>query len=331
MLWQMGALIRALWRTVSGLVVLVSLGTLTGCGPDSLSGATMGTRYRVLAEGCPDGLPQARVATVLDEVVQEMSTWVPDSSLSRFNRAPPGEWFGISADMVQVVAAAAVVSDATEGAFDVTALPLVDEYGFGPGPALADEVAQVDYRMLEFREHPPALRKRAPLQVDLSSIAKGFAVDRVAELIAGAGCTSALVEIGGELRVFGAAPGGGAWRVAIESPGEGFAPGMLTLDEGGIATSGDYRQIGERDGVRTTHIIDARTGTPIDGTLASATVIAPTAMQADAMATALMALGADSLAFAETHDVPALLVFRSERGFARRVSPALDASGALAR
>ena len=314
-----------------GLVVVPVLAALLlGCGPESLSGATMGTTYRVLAQWCPDGLPEARVTRVLDEVVQEMSTWEPDSSLSRFNRAPPGEWFAVSADMVRVVAAAARVSDATEGAFDVTVLPLVDEYGFGPGAALADE-AQVNYRLLEFREHPPALRKRAPLQVDLSSIAKGFAVDRVAELLASVGCTSALVEIGGELRVFGVAPGGGAWRVAIESPDEGFAPGMLTLDEGGIATSGDYRQIGERDGMRTTHIIDARTGTPIDGFLASATVIAPTAMQADAMATALMALGRDAFAFAEMHHVAAVLVFRSERGFATRVSPALDALGALAR
>ena len=331
MLWQMGALIRVLWRTVSGLVVLVSLGTLAGCGPDSLSGATMGTRYRLLAEGCPDGLPQARVATVLDEVVQEMSTWVPDSSLSRFNRAPPGEWFGVSEDMVRVVAAAAVVSDATEGAFDVTVAPLVDEYGFGPGAALADEAAQVDYRLLEFREYPPALRKRAPLKVDLSSIAKGYAVDRVAELIASVGCTSALVEIGGELRVFGTAPGGGAWRVAVESPGEGFAPGTLTLDEGGVATSGDYRQVGERDGMRTTHIIDARTGTPIEGALASATVIAPTAMHADALATALMVLGKDAAAFAETHDVAALLVFRNDAGFVTGTSQAMRTLGALGR
>ncbi|MYE25206.1 MAG: FAD:protein FMN transferase [Gammaproteobacteria bacterium] len=327
----MGALIRVLWRAVAGLVMLVGIGTLAGCGPDSLSGATMGTRYRVLGEACPDGLPEVRVAAALDEVVQDMSTWVPDSSLSRFNRAPPGEWFGVSADMVRVVAAAAMVSDSTEGAFDVTVAPLVDEYGFGPGSVLADEAVHVDYRLLEFREHPPALRKGGPLRVDVSSIAKGFAVDRVVELLAGVGCTSALVEIGGELRVFGAAPGGGAWRVAIESPGEGFAPGTLILDEGGIATSGDYRQTGERDGTRTTHIIDPRTGTPIDGTLASATVIAPTAMQADALATALMVLGKDALAFAETHHVAALLVFRSEGGFVTRVSPALDALGALAR
>lgn len=331
MLWQMGALVRVLWRAVFGLVVLVGMGTLAGCGPDSLSGATMGTTYRVLGDACPGGLQEVRVAAVLDEVVQEMSTWVSDSSLSRFNRAPPGEWFGVSADMVRVVAAAAVVSDATEGAFDVTALPLVDVYGFGPGPVPADKAAQVDYRLLEFRERPPALRKRAPLQVDLSAIAKGFAVDRVAELLAGAGCASALVEIGGELRVFGAAPGGGAWRVAVESPGEGFAPGTLVLDEGGVATSGDYRQFGERDGTRTTHIIDARTGAPIGGALASATVVAPTAMQADALATALMVLGRDAAAFAETHDVAALLVFRSERGFTTQTSPAMRASGAFSR
>ena len=325
----MRALIGLLLRKVSRLVVLVGVGMLAGCGPESLSGATMGTRYRVLADGCPDGLPQTQVAAALDGVVQEMSTWVPDSRLSRFNRAPPGEWFGVSDDMVRVVAAAARVSDATDGAFDVTVAPLVGEFGFGPEPALADEAVQVGYRLLEFRERPPALRKGAPLQVDLSSIAKGFAVDRVVELLAHSGCRSVLVEIGGELRVFGPAPGGGAWRVAIESPGEGFAPGTLTLHEGGIATSGDYRQIGEQDGARTTHIIDPRSGAPIGATLASATVIAPAAMQADALATALMVLGTDALAFAETHEVAALLVFRSERGFITRISPAMRASMAF--
>ena len=316
---------------MSGLVLLTGFGMLAGCGPDSLSGATMGTRYRVLAEGCSEGLPRPQIQAVLDDVVQEMSTWEPHSRLSRFNRAPAGEWFGVSNHMVRVVAAAAAVSDASEGAFDVTVAPLVGEYGFGPEPGLVDEAAQVDYRMLEFRQQPPALRKGVPLQVDLSAIAKGHAVDRVAVLLARSGCSSALVEIGGELRVFGAAPGGGAWRVAIESPGEGFAPGTLTLHEGGIATSGDYRQIAERDGIRTTHIIDARKGAPVDATLASATVIAATAMQADALATALMALGTDAAAFAEAHQVAALLVLRSERGFVTSASPAMRALGALGR
>ncbi len=335
--------------------LLLGTGLLAGCGPDSLSGATMGTRYRVVAEGCSDGLPEAQVATALDEVAQEMSTWLPDSRLSRFNREPPGEWFRVSADMVRVVASAARVSDATEGAFDVTVAPLVGEFGFGPdtapskstspsptrpavgefgfGPdtAPANDTARVDYRLLDFRQHPPALRKRAPLQVDLSAIAKGFAVDRISELLAASGCTSALVEIGGELRVFGPAPGGGPWRIAIESPGEGFLPGTLTLHEGGIATSGDYRQIGERDGARTTHIIDPRSGTPIDGALASATVVAPTAMQADALATALMVLGADAPVFTETQHLAAVLLFRGERGFTVRASPAMQESGAYGR
>ena len=322
-----GALVRLLSPIVSGLVMLVGGGMLAGCGPDSLSGATMGTQYRVLAEGCRDGLPEAQVGAVLDEVVQEMSTWEPESRLSRFNRAPPGEWFGVSADMVRVVAAAAAVSDATDGAFDVTVAPLVGKFGFGPAQVVAEEAAQVDYRLLEFRQQPPALRKVAPLKVDLSAIAKGFAVDRAAELLAGAGCSSALVEIGGEVRVFGPAPGGGAWRIAIESPGGGFFPGTLTLNEGSIATSGDYRQIGDDNGKRTTHIIDPRTGTPVAPTLASATVIAPTGMQADALATALMVLGEDAPTFAETHNIAVLLVFRDERGFTTRTSSAMRVSG----
>lgn len=311
--------------------LLLSAGMLSGCGPDSLSGATMGTSYRVLAQGCPDGLPQEQVLQVLDQVVQEMSTWVPDSRLSRFNREPPGEWFPVSADMVRVVAAASTVSDATEGAFDVTVAPLVGEFGFGAEQAAANDAAQVDYRLLEFRERPPALRKRAPLQVDLSAIAKGFAVDRISERLAASGCTSALVEIGGEVRVFGPAPGSDEWRIAIESPGEGFFPGTLTLQEGGIATSGDYRQIGERHGARTTHIIDPRAAQPVGATLASATVVAPTAMQADALATALMVLGADALAFAERQNIKAILIFRNEQSFTVHTSPALGEPGSYGR
>ena len=312
------------------VALLLGVGVLGGCGPDSLSGATMGTTYRVLAQGCPDGLPEAQVTDVLDEVVWEMSPWVPDSRLSRFNREPAGEWFPVSDDMVRVVGAASVVSEATDGAFDVTVAPLVGEFGFGPQLGAGDGAAQVDYRLLEFREHPPALRKGAALRVDLSAIAKGFAVDRISEGLAASGCTSALVEIGGDVRVFGPAPGGGAWRIAIESPGEGFSPGTLTIQEGGIATSGDYRQIGEQDGARTTHLIDPRSGQPIDDTLASATVVAHTAMQADALATALMVLGNDASAFAETQNVKAVLTFRNERTLTMWTSPALRAAGALA-
>ena len=312
------------------VALLLGVGVLGGCGADSLSGATMGTTYRILAQACADGLPEAQVVQVLDEVVQEMSTWVPDSRLSRFNREPPGQWFPVSDDMVRVVAAASTVSEATDGAFDVTVAPLVGEFGFGPVAVPADDAAQMDYRLLEFREHPPALRKAAPLHVDLSAIAKGFAVDRISERLAAYGCTSALVEVGGDVRVFGPAPGGGAWRIAIESPGEGFSPGTLTIQEGGIATSGDYRQIGEQDGARTTHLIDPRSGHPIDDTLASATVVALTAMQADALATALMVLGNDASAFAETQNVKAVLIFRNERTLTMWTSPALRAAGALA-
>ena len=190
---------------------------------------------------------------------------------------------------------------------------------------------RVDYRLLEFREHPPALRKAAPLQVDVSAIAKGFAVDRISERLAASGCASALVEIGGEVRVYGEAPGGGAWRIAIQSPGAGLFPGALTLREGGVATSGDYRQVGEQDGVRTTHIIDPRSAAPIDGTLASATVVAGTAMQADALATALMVLGPDASAFAEAHGVASVLVFREGQGFTVRTSRAMQEMDAYQR
>ena len=258
MLCQMGALISVLWRAVAALVMLVGIGTLAGCGPDSLSGATMGTRYRVLGEACPDGLPEVRVAAALDEVVQDMSTWVPDSSLSRFNRAPPGKWFGVSADMVRVVAAAAMVSDSTEGAFDVTVAPLVDEYGFGPGSVLADEAVHVDYRFARVAGASPGLAQGR-------AVAGGPFVN-CQGICGGSGCGTA------RRRRLHVCARRDRWRVASlrcrtrrrrvgESPSSPPAtdslPACSLWTEGGIATSGDYRQTGERDGTRTTHIIDA--------------------------------------------------------------------------
>ena len=236
------------------------------------------------------------------------------------------------------------VADQTGGALDVTVAPLVALWGFGAGASETDPrgadvrraLAEVGYRRLEHRFDPPTLKKLAPLTLDFSAIGKGYAVDRLAEVLDDASCSAYLVELGGEIRVFGHSPAGGAWRLAVESPAGGELPDRLTLREGGVATSGDYRQhlpapvaageAGEDRGGRVSHIIDPRTGFPVAHRLAGVTVVAETALLADAYATALMVLGDEAgLAFAERHGVAALFVSRSASGLAVNRSSAMGA------
>ena len=296
----------------------------------------MGTSYAVEAD-CPAGIPRSRVEAVLADVSQRMSTFQEDSELSAFNRAPVGMAIPVSPALVEVAAAAQRVAVQTDGAFDVTVGPLVALWGFGADaatkPPTAAELravrAVVGFRKFAYGIDPPTLKKLAPVTLDFSAIAKGYAVDRIAALLAGADCRSYLVELGGEVRVRGTSSTGGPWRIGIESPFGSAMAGQLSLRAGAVATSGDYRQYraqgaGETTGKRTTHIIDPRTGAPVRHRLASVTVVAETAVLADAYATALMVLGEQAgPAFAERHDLAALFIRRTETGYAIEQTPAM--------
>ena len=307
----------ALWS----ICVCVSL---AGCGYEVVTGRAMGTSYAVTAD-CPQMLPDAALKDVLATVDERMSTYRPDSELMRFNQSPVGVWAPVSAELVDVVAAAKAFAEETGGAFDPTVAPLVALWGFGASPAkaaptaaaIAEAMSMVGQAKLQVRRSPPALAKAAPLALDLSGIAKGHAVDRMAQVLVAAGCTAFLVEFGGEVRARGRSPSGGAWRVGIESPtGDGHLDRPIQLRDGALATSGDYRQYREVDGVRHSHIIDPRSGHPIRHRLAAVTVAAPTARTADAYATALMVLGErEGLAFADRTGLAALFVVRREDGF----------------
>lgn len=297
---------------------------LAGCGFEQVAGPAMGTNYRVQAD-CPGAVPAPLLAETLRRIDARMSTYRPDSELAGFNRAAVGEEVPVSAELVQVVAAANRVSAATDGAFDTTVAPLVSLWGFGADAAegwpdeaaLAEARTLVDYRNLRYQSAPPLLRKLAPLQLDLSAIAKGHAVDQLAEVLAASGCRSYLVELGGEIRVAGVAPNGTKWRIGIESPAGEEALATLVLAQGAVATSGDYRQYRQRDGKRLSHVIDPRSGRPVSHRLASVTVVAQTALLADAYATALMVLGAEAgSSFAEERSVAALFTTRVDDGFA---------------
>ena len=301
---------------------------LSGCGYDRVSGEAMGTSYLIEAD-CPGPLPGQQAEAELTRITRLMSTYDPNSELSRFNREPAGSAVVVSPDVATVVAAAAEVAERTRGAFDATVAPLVALWGFGANPARelpsATEVSAtnrlVGHRRIAHHLDPPRLVKLAPATLDLSGIAKGYAVDRLAGLLEDRDCRGYLVELGGEIRTRGSAPDGGPWRIGVESP---IAPQLATtivLNRGALATSGDYRQYRERDGVRFSHIIDPRTGYPVKHGLASVTVVADTAMLADAYATALLVMGEiEGRRFAQDNRLAALFLVRSDAGFETFVS-----------
>lgn len=303
---------------------------------ETASGRSMGTSYAVEAR-CAGAIPADAIAAVLAEVNRQMSTYDADSELSAFNRLPVGESMPVAAGLAEVAAIAERVAAQTEGAFDATVAPLVALWGFGAGavprsPTDAERraaLAKVGFRRIQASVEPPTLRKLAAVTLDLSAIAKGYAVDRIAALLDRSGCSAYLVELGGEVRVRGRNANGKSWRIGIESPGAEGLAGSVSLLDGAVATSGDYRQSRPQSGVeggRISHIIDPRTGMPIRHKLASVTVVADTATLADAYATALLVLGENAgLAFAERHDLAAAFIRRTETGYAVEQSTAMTA------
>lgn len=268
-----------------------------------LRGETMGTTFEIRLVGAVDAAAaREAVAAALEEVDRLMSTWRPDSELSRFNAAGAGA-MTVSAPTVEVLALAQRVYEATGGAFDVTVGPLVARWGFGPGgerPApTKDEITDLlthvglDKLRLEGRTLTKA---DARVQVDVAGIAKGYGVDRVADALAALpGFRGVMVEIGGEVRVIGGKADGQPWRLAIERPDEErrAVHSVVALRAGGLATSGDYRRFIDEGAERRTHVVDPRTGRPVQHGVASASVLAPDCATADAWATALMVLAPD--------------------------------------
>ena len=312
----------------------------------TFSGRTMGTTWEVKVAAddlSPDDQRAigAAIGEALDRVNGALSTWQDDSEISRFNALASTEPVVVGDDLMHVLLAARDVSEATGGAFDVTVGPLVEAWGFGrrqgepdvPAPgedALAEVRARVGHRMLEIDQAKSTLRKARPdLEIDVSAIAKGHGVDAVAEAIEALGHEAWLVEIGGELRAKGVRLDGEPFRVAIEEPDETLRRihRVIELRDVAMATSGDYRNWRDQDGRRISHTIDPRVGRPIGHALASVTVLAPTAMEADAWATALNVLGPGTAqAFAERMDLPIYLIVRTPGGgFETRASSAFTA------
>jgi thiamine biosynthesis lipoprotein len=242
------------------------------------------------------------VEQALERVNQSMSTYRDDAEIMAVNRAPANEALALSADFIRVLETGLAIGSASGGAYDVTVGPLVRLWGFGPGGAVdsapaEDAIAQArdatGQGALELDVAAGTLLKRAPRELDFSSIAKGYAIDLAAEAITEVGVSDFLFEIGGEMRVSGNSPRGDRWRVAIEQPDPTLraVARAIPVSDASVATSGDYRNYFEVDGVRYSHSIDPRTGYPVRHDLVSVTVVHESAMVSDGWATALVILG----------------------------------------
>ena len=286
---------------------------------------------------------EASVGERLNRLDRQLSIWKPESELSHFNQHRGDDWFAVPRELAEVVAVAQQVSAQSGGAFDVTVGPLVLLWGFGPirsggqtgqvpsDDAIAAARAHVDYRRLECRLAPPALRKRDPgIYVDLGGIAKGYAADSVAAYLKSIGVGDYLVAVGGELRASGFSRDGRQWRVGIETPTPDVRRIFRQLDlrDASLSTSGDYRNFFDAGGKRFCHEIDPHTGRPIETNLASVSIIHPSGTYADAMATALMVLGPqEGYELACRLKLAVLFIVRRSDHFETRQTPEFEKAG----
>ncbi|WP_250657914.1 FAD:protein FMN transferase [Alkalimarinus coralli] len=291
------------------------------------SGPIMGSSYHikvVLTDG--KELSENLAAGVNESLVRIdrlMSTYKPDSEISRFNAAPQNIWFPVSHETFDVIALGQEISEKSGGYYDMTVGPLVNSWGFGPTGKpvkIPDEgqlqrvMNRVGFGYLELKPESSSILKRADIYLDLSSIAKGYAVDVVADYLQQHGVTDYLVEVGGEIRAQGFKPDDSVWRLAIEAPtvGERSIYKVIELTNAGLATSGDYRNYYQEEGVRYSHTIDPFTGKPVQHSLTSVSVVRPTSAEADAMATMFMVMGAErGYKFAVENNIAAFFIFRN--------------------
>lgn len=307
---------------------------------ESLSGDTMGTSWSVrmvVPAGCAVEVLRAGVQAQLDDVDAQMSTYKPTSDLSRFNSAPAQTWVQLPEDCFAVVRHALAMAELTAGAYDPTVGPLVNLWGFGPDgarsrtPSDADVAAaraRIGWQRVRLREDTQEVWQEGGVYLDLSSVAKGFSVDRAGAWLSAQGVAAWLMEVGGEMKGHGCKPDGSPWRIGIEWPdGSGQHAEVVALRERAIATSGDYRRYVATAGHRFAHHIDPRTGMSAGEGVASVSVLAASALEADPWGTAMTILGPrEGLALAEARGLAVLFYVHDDAGgFAPRMSTACTA------
>ena len=299
-----------------------------------ISGPTMGTTYNVKFVSV-DGVEQQKLKREIDQsllnINQLMSTYIKDSELSRFNQWRSVEPFPMSAQTLDVLIEAKRLGAMSAGLLDVTVGPLVNLWGFGPQnrpekvptEKLIDTTRQkVGLDKLKIGT-TWASKSHPDLYIDLSTIAKGYAVDKLAELLQTFSINNYLVEIGGEMRLAGQKASGKPWKIAIEKPEteQRSIQKIISVGDNAVATSGDYRNYYEQNGVRYSHLINPTTGYPIKHNLVSVTVIHASSMTADGLATALNVMGKEkALELAEKDGIAVLLITKEKDGFTEYTS-----------
>ena len=282
---------------------------ISGCdyGPETIeiSGKKFGTTYRLIIvadQPAPADLSEM-IDSELNKIDVSMSTYKSSSEINQFNRLKTNISFNISEHFASVIEISENIWLESGGAFEPTIGPLVDLWGFGPDVgsdkvpsendiASAIDAVGFDAISINVAMTGTTLSKSRPVRLDLSAVAKGYAVDVLANLLESYALPDYLIEIGGETRVSGYNPQGQPWRLAIESPGvSGGISHIVSMIDGAVATSGDYRNYFEIDGKRYSHTIDPQSGYPTIHNLTSVSVIADSCAEADAWATAMMVLG----------------------------------------
>jgi thiamine biosynthesis lipoprotein len=331
----------ALRSVLAALTALGLIGHAAASASDvRFGGEIMGTHWSVRISDAVTVGREAEAAGAVEQALagvdRSMSTYRAESPLSVFNRAAVEQSVVVPRELIEVVLLSMRISAETAGAFDPTIGAAVDAWGFGPAgrperlpsdPEVERLRDQVGWEGLVVDPDAGTLRKlRDGLRVDLSGIAKGYAVDRAAEALQGLGIANFVIELGGEVRAQGVSPRGTPWRIGIEAPADrSDAPRAVQwtteVADAALSTSGDYRNYYERDGVRVSHTIDPRTLRPIAHGLASVTVVLPSCAVADAYATGLNVLGPEAgFELAESAGIAALFVQREGGGFAVRTT-----------
>jgi len=308
-----------------------------GAAAHALQGETMGTTWLLRVVVVESDLPRLRLGAqqVLDQVVSQMSHWLPQSDLCAYNRTAADHWVTLPKEFFEVLAAAQAHAAESDGAFDSTIGPLIDLWGFGPTerrvtPPSEHEIEaarrRVGWQRVQLDPENRRVLQPGGVQLDFSSIAKGYAVDQLARFLQRAGVDHWMIEVGGELRGQGCKPDGQPWWVELERLSVHLPRTLLALHGLSVASSGDYRRYFEFEGQRFAHTLDPRSGRPVTHELAAVTVIHAECMQADALATLLGVLPpAEAYDYAYHRDIAALLVLRKGNQFEERMSPTFEA------
>ncbi|MCX7066345.1 MAG: FAD:protein FMN transferase [Methylococcales bacterium] len=292
------------------LAVLAMTFTFLGCSQSpeiqKISGDAQGTTYHI-SFWSPQAVDTASIKQLVEteftRLDMQLSNYRKDSVIEQLNATISSEPLALSEEIIGLIEQARVVSIASEGCYDLTIKPLFDLWGFNgdkltPPDAASLQAAlkQVGFAQIKIVDANHIQKLNPLLRIDLSSIAQGYSVSRMVALLEQQGIENYLVEIGGELQTRGKKPEGTAWRVALEKPlsNERTMQKIVTINRSeplAVMTSGTYRHYFDVNGKRYSHILDAKTGSPVDHNIVSVTVLHDNPTQADAWSTALLCLG----------------------------------------